>query len=269
MKSVINFVVWLIEKFPSLQKPIHQIWSKYLYLESNAFYFLRSKNIYKKKYIGLSDQDKWVIETIFNKKENGFFLDIGAYDGFFASNTYILEKDYGWNGICVEPVQKYFNVLKQLRRCICVEELVDRGNDEVTLIDSGDMSGIVSDDTDHSELRAKEISKARTNSILVKVKPITLYELLKKYNAPKVIDYFSLDVEGAEERIMINFPFEEYIFLSLTIERPTPKLNEILFKNGYIFVKNSLFDSFYVHKSLPCIESLTKEPFKQINKKAF
>ena len=53
-----------------------------------------------------------------------------------------------------------------------------------------------------------------------------LATILKKYNAPGVIDYFSFDVEGAETRILRSFPFDEYTFLSLTtIERPTPELN--------------------------------------------
>ena len=32
-------------------------------------------------------QDLWVLETLKNKK-NGYFLDIGAHDGIYLSNTY-------------------------------------------------------------------------------------------------------------------------------------------------------------------------------------
>lgn len=257
--------------FPFLQKSVSTIFTKYLHFKSNLFYFLRVKGIYKKQFIGLAGQDKWVIEEVFHKKKNGFFLDIGAYDGFYGSNTYILEKDYGWIGICVEPVKKKFDLMKNkfLRTSTCVNELVDGKNNEVVFIESEEMSGIVDEDTDHSTLRSNEISKANSKSKLIKLKSITLYELLKKYNVPKIIDYFSFDVEGAEERILQDFPFEEYTFLSLTIERPTPKLNELLFRKGYVFVKNSVFDSFYVHKSLPNLKSIKKESFKQIDKKPF
>jgi len=37
-------------------------------------------------------QDKYLNETIFKNKKNGFFVDIGAYDGITHSNTYFFEK---------------------------------------------------------------------------------------------------------------------------------------------------------------------------------
>ena len=37
------------------------------------------------------EEDKWVIDTL-SGKTNGFFIDIGAYDGETGSNSYILEK---------------------------------------------------------------------------------------------------------------------------------------------------------------------------------
>jgi len=53
------------------------------------------------KYYSQLGQDKWVLEKL-DYKENGFFIEIGAYDGITLSNTYSLEKDFGWDGICVE-----------------------------------------------------------------------------------------------------------------------------------------------------------------------
>ena len=80
-------------------------------------------------------------------------------------------------------------------------------------------------------------------------------------NAPEVIDYFSLDVEGAETEILRNFNFNKYTFLCLTVERPTPELNNLLFGNGYLFVKNFKVDSFYIHKSFKNINDIKKEKF--------
>ena len=39
-----------------------------------------------------------------NWKRNGFFVEFGACNGFDLSNTLLLEKDFGWNGILCEPV---------------------------------------------------------------------------------------------------------------------------------------------------------------------
>ena len=41
----------------------------------------------------------------------------------------------------------------------------------------------------------------------------SLQEILKKAKAPKIIDYLSLDVEGAELEVLKNFPFKKYKFL--------------------------------------------------------
>jgi hypothetical protein len=52
----------------------------------------------------------------------------------------------------------------------------------------------------------------------------SLRSILKKFNAPSMIDYLSLDVEGAELFIMKDFPFDEHKFKLLTIERPKDQL---------------------------------------------
>ena len=95
----------------------------------------------------------------------------------------------------------------------------------------------------------------------------TLEYILNKHNAPKVIDYLSLDVEGSETRILSNFPFNKYKFLAITIERPTVELEKILFQNDYVFVKHYQMDSFYVHKTISNFDSIKKENYQPTPKK--
>ena len=102
-----------------------------------------------------------------------------------------------------------------------------------------------------------------------KRKTKTLLSILDDCGAPKIIDFFSLDVEGAETNILKNFPFEKYKFLSLTIERPTEEINKILFSNSYLFVRNNKVDGFYIHTSLKDKINIRYEKFIQINKKSW
>jgi hypothetical protein len=46
-------------------------------------------------------QDMFVLSAL-NGKRNGTFLEIGASTPVFISNSYLLEKFFDWNGICVE-----------------------------------------------------------------------------------------------------------------------------------------------------------------------
>jgi Methyltransferase FkbM domain len=72
---------------------------------------------------------------------------------------------------------------------------------------------------------------------IAKMFTVSLHEILLRFHAPKKIDYMSLDVEGAEELILNNFPFNKYSFSILTIERPSDNLKSILIHNGYLFVR--------------------------------
>jgi hypothetical protein len=104
--------------------------------------------IYDPKHLGQAQQDKWV-EEVFNFKENRYFVDVGAYDGFTFNSTYTLEKKYNWNGICIETDFKNYKKMieKYKRNCICVSKCVDYIDHEVQFISDGPVSGIVAKDT--------------------------------------------------------------------------------------------------------------------------
>jgi hypothetical protein len=48
-------------------------------------------------------QDKLILKYLNNKK-NGFFLDIGCGYPKHINNTFILEKEYDWNGISIDLI---------------------------------------------------------------------------------------------------------------------------------------------------------------------
>lgn len=46
-------------------------------------------------------QDMFVL-SVLDGKRDGTFLEIGAFDAQFLSNTYLLEKEYNWNGTSID-----------------------------------------------------------------------------------------------------------------------------------------------------------------------
>ena len=145
-------------------------------------------------------QDKWVVFSVLPLRRKGFFLDLGAADGKTHSNTYALEKVFGWKGICIEPNPTFFQKLKTTRSCIVDQSVISKKREKVVFrIDNGLLGGIVDNDTDNNVIiRGDQLLNAET----ITLDAITLNELLDRYNAPTTIDYFSLDIEGSEERVI-------------------------------------------------------------------
>lgn len=186
-------------------------------------------------------QDRKVIE-LFHAKSNGYFIDLAANDAHALSNTYALEKYHNWTGLCIEPNDRYWKSHIYTRKCTIVGALVGETlNQQVPVTFRGFMGGIVDNRTDNK--------RGGTDFR----KTTTFAQILKKFNAPKVIDYLSLDVEGAEEMVMSQFPFDEYIISVLTVERPTVALKHKLRENGYW---NKLeWDELFFHRSFDAIQT--------------
>ena len=103
--------------------------------------------------------------------------------------------------------------------------------------------GIIGDEFDNKE----EDKKRKETRFTVSIK-----SLFKKFNVPRRIDYFSLDVEGAEELIMKDFPFDDYTVHFMTLERPKPELQKLLRDHDYHFVMQLVTwgETLWVHESI-------------------
>lgn len=187
-------------------------------------------------------QDYWIFGEVFNEKRCGYFLDIGAHDGINISNTYLLESKYGWTGLCIEANPITFAELKRNRRAKCLNVCLDDSEGEVNFALRDVMGGIVDPSLDNTE------STANVGKI-IKLRTVPLINVLKENKAPSIIDYLTIDVEGAEERILGKFNFKEYMFRCITIERPTELLRVLFKSNGYVLVKEIPgLDCFYIHQ---------------------
>ena len=79
------------------------------------------------------------------------------------------------------------------------------------------------------------------------INPLTL---LKQYNAPKVIDYLSIDTEGTELDILQEIPLHIYCIKHIHVEHnfEEPRRSNIrkyLLSNGYNFIINKDVDDYY------------------------
>lgn len=166
-----------------------------------------------KPYFSQSGQDKYVIEQIFKFKKNGTFVDIGAHDGISYSNTYYLEKELGWTGLCIEPQDENFEKLIKNRRCVSIKGCIFNETGEKNFLKvsgpSEMLSGLLDTyDYRHLERVDLEISQLGGSREVIKIKTYNLNDLCNKNNI-KHIDFLSIDTEGSEEAIIKSIDFSK------------------------------------------------------------
>lgn len=215
------------------------------YLPASLYLHARTHYNRRKRSVSQAGQDFWVFGEVFNEMRNGYFVDVGAADGMYLSNTFLLEQRYGWDGICIEANPIFFAQLQRVRAVKCVRAAVDADERDVEFVVRGVVGGIVDATSDN---RTGAAESQRSQTIMLRTR--TLASILEAENAPRTIDYLSMDVEGVEERVLATFPFDAYTVNSLTVERPKPPLRDLLNRHGYILVKEMPdLDAFYVHES--------------------
>jgi FkbM family methyltransferase len=213
------------------------------------------------KYRNETLNDRWIAEHVFPGKKNGYFVEAGAAGGIDASCTYVLEKAFGWTGICVEPNAEFFSQLRANRpNSLCENVCLAKENGKVLYIEGGThtvdpyLGGIKSN---------LETFKADGHQVILCGKAIeqdslTLEAVLDKHHAPRVIDYAAFDIEGSELEVLSSFPFDKYTFLALSLECDWSMWNDIsrlLVANGYKEVSNPFnvdmpWERYWLHNSI-------------------
>ena len=164
----------------------------------------------------------------------GFFVEFGATDGKAISNSWLLEKKYGWNGILAEPGRCWHDQLKNERTAKLDFDCVWNKTGEI--LDFAEaMDARLSTLTSHASADAH--ASARRRSENYKVRTISLNDLLIRHDAPNHIDYLSIDTEGTEYEILSALDFDRFRFSVITCEHNfTPnrdRIHSLLTANGY------------------------------------
>lgn len=191
------------------------------------------------------DQDLWVLEMLNNKK-NGYFLDVGAYDGIKYSNSLLLERDFGWSGLLIEAHPDNFEILKSNRKNTLVPYAISDYNGKISF-------------ENECGTGSKVVEK---NGLSINC--ITFEKMFEMYDVPNYIDYISLDIEGMEYQSLTKFPFDKYKFKLLTVEhnlymsgsKNKENIKSILLNNGYVIHKENVshnqlpFEDWYINPNL-------------------
>ncbi len=182
-------------------------------------------------------------------KRDGYFVEFGATNGVELSNTHLLEKEFGWTGILAEPGLVWHKELHENRVCNIETQCVWSKSGETLSFHESDLAVFSTVDS----LRAMSDGNMsyRLPGKQYDVQTISLEDLLKKYSAPKKIDYLSIDTEGSEYEILANFNFDAYDIRAITCEHNYMPAREQIYKlltsKGYFRVDTdqSKWDDWY------------------------
>ena len=212
---------------------------------------IKSENLPANAYLNIKSQNlqDLIVLDLFGFKKKGVFIEAGACDGILNSNTFLLEKNYEWTGLLVEPVSEYYLQLDKNRGVATANVAISQVNNKQTdflITANKDLSTIKGyEDNDYH-------SENRKNYNIQKVLTKTLDQLIVENLQNFEIDFLSLDTEGSELDIIKSLNFLKHRINVICVEHNlTMNRNLIhnhLLENNY---KKLLFpflqiDDFYI-----------------------
>lgn len=186
-----------------------------------------------------------IVKKIFNGKEEGFYVDVGAYDPVIYSNTYIFYL-LGWRGINIDPSPG------------CMEKFGKVRPGDINLEIGVALKPGVKTYYQSNEPALNTVSGRRRNEIIkqgkykikseIKIKVTPLRDILKKYLPKgKHIDLMSIDVEGADLEVLRSNDWKLYrpqVIIAESIDASMDNLEQnkiyrYLLSKGYILYGKS------------------------------
>jgi len=233
IKNILQYIYhearWLIEK--GILAIIHSDVSV-VRLKKNKLDEIR-----KLGYRSQAGQDFFISNIINHKVKHGSFVDIGANDPEFNNNTYYFETKCNWNGIAIEPQEKYLEAWKGKRKAKFISCCIGNGNGTVEFLQyesPNEWEDQLSCISDRSRKEDNYI-KAKT----IKVEMHSFGEIASE-NALSDITLMSIDVEGYEEEVLKGIDFRMVRPKVILIENcrklaGDESIRKILFNAGYVF----------------------------------
>lgn len=182
------------------------------------------------------DGEDLLLAQFFGYKPTGYFIEIGAYDGLYLSNSYCFEQ-LGWRGLLVEPLPNQAAACKVNRPgSVVVQAALGSHAGHVTLTELvgeaafetlsyvGNPAGAMS--------KAQRLnSQTRTHQV-----PLRTFEEVAQeagLRPGQAIDFISIDCEGMDFEILQSIDLAKWQPHLLIIESNEQAVGDYLARHGY------------------------------------
>jgi FkbM family methyltransferase len=193
-------------------------------------------------------EDRW-LERYLGGKNDGFFVEVGAYDGVVLSNTFFFEST-GWKGVLVEPDPAKAALCRANRPNSRVFECAAVSSptiDHVTFyaVEGGEVYSTTSlTDNHRRRLEGYGLAPAPT-----RVAAMTLDAILESARATR-IDFVTIDVEEGEIEVLKGFDIRRWKPAAVIVETATrfrkPEIRQYFVQHGYVFREGVGVNDIYV-----------------------
>lgn len=180
-----------------------------------------------------------LLSEYFGHKSHGFYVEVGALDGVYASNTYYFEH-IGWRGILIEANPKMAEKCLKARpgsEVIACAVSSPQAPNAIPLEIVEGWEALSS--TKLARERFHEYQPA-VQQILV---PTRTLDSIFNEHMPEQIDFITIDVEGHEWEVLQGLTMARWQPEIVIIERwgfrPQPQIMSYMDKNGYVYMRTT------------------------------
>jgi len=199
----------------------------------------------------------------FGPRNDGFYIDIGSGHPVFDNTSFAFYLK-GWRGITVEPNPWLARLTRAVRpRDRHIEALVGAAAGETTFYLVQDFHGFSTMIESHARAAQSQFGKA---SQAIAAQVTTLAELCRQH-APRAFDFLKVDVEGAEQDVLLHGDWQSYRPRVLVVEALAPYTlapafaawEPFLARHGYRYVLFDSLNRYYLaeeaNELAPCFEA--------------
>lgn len=187
-----------------------------------------------------------IYQKYFGYPSKGYFVEVGAYDGEFVSNTSCLA-DHGWNGLYIEPIQENYDkcMERHVKNDVIVANVaIGKDEGEAKIYYGDTLTTLDKDQVDkYNEIEWSQHIQFRETSCY----QMRLDSLMEQTGVPKEFDVLVVDVEGKEYEVFQTFDLDVWkpkmMIIELEDEHPSFKkyddlISKIKSLRNFILSKN-------------------------------
>ena len=177
------------------------------------------------------NDEEWILREALQDRRGGVFVDVGASHFQQYSNTYFLEKELGWSGVAIDPIESFaadYAAHRPRTRFVPLF-VADRSHALVKFFVNPNQTLVSSSDAEFTRRWGKDVST-------IDVRTITLDDLLVELGVTQV-DFLSMDIELSEPKALAGFSIRKFRPVLVCIEAHAEVRQAILdyfARNGYV-----------------------------------